>query len=274
MSTRLDSYKIAMVQMDCGLFQVSSNLEKAEQRIREAAANGAALVCLPEVFNVGYLGNRIPEMAAMAEKEDGVSLTRMKALAKELGIFILSPILFETEAGVENTAFLIDDGGNILGHYSKTHPVGDERTYLHRGNQYPVFDTKLGKIGIVICYDACFPETVRLLTLNGAEVVLVPAAWRASFYFKEWWDLNLACRALDDLVYVAAVNRCGPSGDEIFAGKSQIIGPVGDVQDSCGVSEEAILYGTIDLERVAKEREFNTVLIDRHPEDYLPLSEK
>ncbi len=274
MTTRLDSYKIAMVQMDCKLFDVSANLAKAEQRIREAAANGAALVCLPEVFNVGYLGSRIPEMAAMAEKENGISLTRMKALAKELGIFILSPILFQTDEGVENTAFLIDDEGTILGHYSKTHPVGDERTYLHRGTQYPVFDTKLGKIGIVICYDACFPETVRLLTLNGAEVVLVPAAWRASFYFKEWWDLNLACRALDDLVYVAAVNRCGPSGEEIFAGKSQIISPVGEVLDSCGVSEEAVLYGTIEPGRIAKEREFNTVLIDRHPEDYGPISAK
>ncbi len=272
MSTRLDSYKIAMVQMDCELFHVSSNLNKAEQRIREAATHGAALVCLPEVFNVGYLGSSIPEMIALAEREDGVSLTRMKTLAKELGIFILAPILFQTEEGVENAAFLIGDEGTVLGHYSKTHPVGDERIYLKRGMKYPVFDTKLGKIGIVICYDACFPETVRLLTLNGAEVVLVPAAWRASCYFKEWWDLNLACRALDDLVYVAAVNRCGPSGEELFAGKSQIISPVGEVLDTCGISEEAILYGTIDLGRVAKEREFNTVLIDRHPEDYLPLS--
>ena len=76
-------------------------------------------------------------------------------------------------------------------------------------HQYPVFETKLGKIGVVICYDVCFPETVRLLTLAGAELVLVPAAWRASYYFKEWWDLNLACRALDNLVYIAAVNRCG-----------------------------------------------------------------
>ena len=141
---------------------------------------------------------------------------------------------------------MIDDTGTILGHYSKTHPVGDERTYLQRGTQYPVFETKLGKIGVVICYDVCFPETVRLLTLAGAELVLVPAAWRASYYFKEWWDLNLACRALDNLVYIAAVNRCG-------------------------VQEEAILYGSVDLNRIAKERDFNTVLTDRHPEDYRPI---
>lgn len=271
MQQNLLSYQIAMVQMDCDLFNVSANLQKAEQRIREAAAHGAKLICLPEVFNVGYLGTKIQDMITLAETEDGPSLTRMKTLAKELTVFILAPILFSTPSGVENSAFLIDDNGTILGHYSKTHPVGDEQKYLHRGNEYPVFDTKLGKIGIVICYDVCFPETVRLLTLAGAELVLVPAAWRASYYFKEWWDLNLACRALDDLVYIAAVNRCGLSGEEIFAGKSQIVSPVGELLDSCGISEEAILYETIDINRVAKERDFNTVLIDRHPEDYRPI---
>ena len=185
--------------MDCDLFHVSNNLDKAEKQIREAAAHGAKLICLPEVFNVGYLGTCIPDMMKLAEIEDGPSLTRMRSLAKELSVFILAPILFSTPSGVKNSAFLIDDTGTILGHYSKTHPVGDERTYLQRGTQYPVFETKLGKIGVVICYDVCFPETVRLLTLAGAELVLVPAAWRASYYFKEWWDLNLACRALDNL---------------------------------------------------------------------------
>lgn len=267
-------YEVAMIQMDCVLLDVEANLSKAESLIRQAAAHGSKLICLPEVFNVGYLGSRIPDMMRFAEEEDGPSLKRMCALAKELGVFLLSPILFSTPDGVENTAFLIDDEGQIVGHYSKTHPVGDEQKNLHRGNQYPVFDTKLGKFGVVICYDACFPETSRLLALNGAEVILVPAAWRASYYFKEWWDIDLAGNALDNLVYVAAVNRCGPSGDEIFAGKSQLRSPLGELLATCGVEEEAILYGVIDLARVEKEREFNTVLIDRHPEDYRPIWEQ
>lgn len=104
--------------------------------------------------------------------------------------------------------------------------------------------------------------------------MLVPSAWRASHYFKEWWDLNLACRALDNLLYVAAVNRCGQSGEEIFAGKSQVISPIGEVLAAFDVEEEGILYQEIDLERVAKEREFNTVLTDRHPEDYKILSDR
>lgn len=270
---RLNNYKVAMIQADFELFNTSANLEKASDYIRKAVKNGAKLAILPEAFNIGYLGSKIPEMMEHAETEDGVSLTTMKNLAKELSVFIVAPIFYKTPEGVENTAFLIDDEGNILGHYSKTHPVGDEQKNLHRGSDYPVFDTKLGKLSMVICYDVCFPETVRLEVLKGAEVLLVPSAWRASYYFKEWWDLNIACRALDNLCYVAAVNRTGPSGEEIFAGKSQFCSPIGEVIDTCGVNEEGVLYGEVDLLRVAKEREFNTVLIDRHPEDYELLNQ-
>ena len=106
-------YQIAMLQMDCDLFHVSNNLDKAEKQIREAAAHGAKLICLPEVFNVGYLGTCIPDMMKLAEIEDGPSLTRMRSLAKELSVFILAPILFSTPSGVENSAFLIDDIGTI-----------------------------------------------------------------------------------------------------------------------------------------------------------------
>ena len=185
-------YQIAMLQMDCDLFHVSNNLDKAEKQIREAAAHGAKLICLPEVFNVGYLGTCIPDMMKLAEIEDGPSLTRMRSLAKELSVFILAPILFSTPSGVENSAFLIDDIGTILGHYSKTHPVGDERTYLQRGTQYPVFETKLGKIGVVICYDVCFPETVRLLTLARCRTGFSLGRMARQLLFQRMVDLNLA----------------------------------------------------------------------------------
>ncbi|MEG1902399.1 MAG: nitrilase-related carbon-nitrogen hydrolase [Clostridium sp.] len=268
-------YKIAMVQMNCEFLNIKKNVEKAKKLIEEAAKNGAALICLPEAFNTGYLGNRIPDMKKMAESLDGETITTIKNLAKRLSVHIVAPIIYKADNGeVENTAVLINDEGDIIGTYSKTHPVGDERIYLQRGENYPVWNTKLGKIGIVICYDACFPETTRILALEDAELVIVPAAWRASYYFKEWWDLNLACRALDNLVYIAAVNRTGSSGEEIFAGKSQVISPIGKVLTSAGIEEETILYEMIDLDQVKKEREFNTVLIDRHPIDYRLISEK
>ena len=167
MREMLTSYKLALIQMDCTLFEVQANLDKSEGLVREAAAHGAKLICLPEVFHAGYFGSRIPDMMRYAEPEDGPSLTRMRALAKELEVHILAPILFSTPDGIENAAFLLDDQGELLGHYAKTHPVGDERTYLRRGSRYPVFETKLGRLGVVICYDVCFPETTRLLALSG-----------------------------------------------------------------------------------------------------------
>lgn len=268
-------YKVAMLQLDLVFLDKEANLKKASDMIREAAFNGASLVCLPEAFNTGYLGTDIPAMKEAAETLQGPSITAMRKLAAELGIYLVAPIIFAADDGeVENTAVLINDEGMIEGSYSKTHPVGDERTYFQRGKKYPVWETKLGKIGIVICYDVCFPETSRILAVGGAELMIVPSAWRASHYFKEWWDLNLACRALDNLFYVAAVNRCGQSGEEIFAGKSQVLSPIGEVLAAFGVEEEGILYQEIDLDRVGREREFNTVLTDRHPEDYKILSDR
>lgn len=111
MREMLTSYKLALVQMDCTLFEVQANLDKAEGLVREAAAHGAKLICLPEVFQVGYFGSRIPDMMRYAEPEDGPSLTRMRALAKELEVHILAPILFSTPDGIENAAFLLDDQG-------------------------------------------------------------------------------------------------------------------------------------------------------------------
>lgn len=268
------TYEIAMIQMASAFLDRKANLKKAEAYIRQAAAHGARLICLPESFDVGYDGTRIPDMMALAQGEDGETLAFMKNLAAELGVFILAPAFWQARNGqVENRAFLIDDTGCLLGGYSKTHPVGEERRLLQRGTQYPVFDTKLGRIGISICYDVCFPETSRLLALKGAQLLLVPAAWRGNFYFKEWWDLNLACRALDNLMYVAAVNMTGPTGEQYFAGKSQFCSPIGERLATCGVTEEGIVYGTVDLDRVRREREFNTVLTDRHPEDYAGILE-
>lgn len=273
MNDYISVYQVAMIQMASEFLNRSANLDKAEAKITEAARLGAKLICLPESFDLGYDGTRIPDMMAAAQDENGDTLRRMSGLARELGVHILAPAFLRTPDGVENRAFLLDDEGTLLGGYSKTHPVGDERKYLVRGREYPVFDTKLGKLGVTICYDACFPETSRILALKGAQVMLVPSAWRGNFYFKEWWDLNLVCRALDNLMYVAAVNMTGPTGKQYFAGKSQLCSPIGEVLCTCGVDEEAILYGEIDLDRVRKERDFNTVLADRHPEDYSLLSQ-
>lgn len=261
--------KIALVQMDCAFLEVEKNVSKAASLIEEAAARGAHIVCLPECFNTGYLAGDIAGMMKRAESLDGPTISKMRSLAKEKGVYLVAPLMLKKASDeIYNSAVFINDSGEVEGFFSKTHPVGDERKLLNRGTDYPVWDTRFGKVGILICYDICFPEAARILALKGAELVFVPAAWRASHYFKEWWDLNIACHALDNLYYIAAVNRCGQCGEEIFAGKTQAASPIGEVLGSCDVKTETILYQDLDMSRVAKEREFNTMLIDRHPEDY------
>lgn len=270
-------YTIALIQMECQFGKIEHNVQKAINYIEEAAKNGAKLVCLPESFNVGHDGKDVLKMKSLAEPLDGKTIARMREISRRLKIHLIASIIMLVDDGeCENTSVFIDDNGNIIGIYSKTHPVGDERKYLKRGTEYPVWDTKLGKIGIAICYDACFPETTRILALKGAELIVVPSAWRATHYFKEWWDINISCRALDNLLYIAAINQVGTTGKgtEIFAGKTQFVNPVGQLLSTCNIEDEEILYQKVDLDRIEKDRELNTVLIDRHPEDYEILSLK
>ena len=271
---KLDSYKVALIQMYSKLGQVQENVDKAERYIRQAAENGANLVMLPEMFNSGINFNNMKEDLEYAECPDGKTLTYMRGLAKELSLYMLCPLVVELEPGkYENTAFLIAPDGSLIGSYAKTHPVGDERILLQRGTRYPIFDTELGKIGISICYDTCFPEFVRRYAIQGAEIILVTAGWRGSHYYKEWWDTCMLARAIDNLVYVIAVNACGPTGDgtEMYAGRSQVVNPIGLLQKAAGVEEETVLYQTIYPKRVAAERRSNSMLYDRHPEDYINI---
>ena len=262
-STKKDRYTVAVVQMKSKLFDTWTNLARAVEFVEEAAGEGADLICLPEGFLTGYDPDRIEEIIVHAEPIDGNCMQTMKLLAKEHGVHILVPFFARSNDGVRNSAFLIDDEGNTVCSYSKAHLVGTEKSNLIAGNLLPVWETKLGKIGILICYDACFPETARVLTMKGAGLILVPSAWRTGSYFSRWWKLDLSCRALDDLVFIAAPNLTGPCGEEgAFAGLSRIIEPTGDVLAGLGETEEGIAYSNIDLRVLKKERSDNTVLDD------------
>ncbi len=261
--------RIALIQATWELGNIDANVSKAEQRIREAAHNGANLVCLPEEFNTGYYCFDYPGLRDCAETEDGKSLTTMCSLAKELRIHILAPITTIVGTGlVEDMAYLIDDEGKVIGKYSKSHLVGQEQLYFRKGNQLPVFNTKLGRIGIVICYDICFPETTRILTIKGADLILCPSAWRDGSYFKDWLNQVTEARALDNTVFVAMINYVGELPNSPFCGCSQVVSPIGKVLTRASADKEEIVYQDIDMSLVSKERKDNTVLIDRRPELY------
>lgn len=264
----MGKYKIAVVQTDVKLFDNENNLARIISRAEEASSEGADLVCFPEGSIAGYDAYHIDRIAEMAGSSDGRYMHTLTALARRLGVHLLVPFFCRAFDGVRNTAFLIDDKGMVAGSYTKTHLIGMEKTCLIPGGELPVWDTALGKIGCLICYDICFPEAVRSLTLKGAQLVVVPSAWRGSSYYSRWWELNVPCRALDNLIYVAAVNRAGSCKDDHFAGRSMICSPAGEILDECGEADEMIIYADIDTDYIEEIRRENTVLKDMRTDLY------
>ena len=268
------AYSVALVQMECEFLNIEKNKEKALQSVVRAADDGAALICLPEGFLTGYYAAELTEAAAFACEADDPSLEAFYEIARDRQVHLLLPFFERKGDEVYGSAVLIDDQGHAAGHCSKTHLTGAEKGIFTPGEDLPVWETKLGRIGCLICYDLCFPEAAATLAASGAQVILAPAAWRSTAYYTQWWDLNVSCRALDNLVYVGAVNQVGPASDgkfhepEWFAGHSRLAGPTGDVIAAAGEESEEIVYGEIDLNRVAAEREGNSVLEDKRPELY------
>lgn len=271
----MSQFRIGLVQLISVFGDLDTNLSKAESRIREAHANGAGFICLPEAFNTGYYFKKIKEMAGMAEPLDGRTITLMRGLAKELGVYLAVPFIQALEGGgAANTVVLIDDSGEIVGAHSKTHPVGDEAVYFRRGTEYAVFPTRYGKVGLLICYDVGFPEPARMLALQGAELICVPIACRHDAYWRRWTLTCLAARAQDNVCYVAGACMAGNDLPESpFTGSSAIFDPTGEMLALATENDEMVLYQDLDLEAVKKERLFNTVMTDRHPEDYAMLAE-
>ncbi len=266
MTTEL--YQIALIQMECSFLNEAQNIERALTAIENAADHGARLIVLPEGIMTGYVGADLNQAAKRAYTKDDPRIAPFFGIAAIKHVYILLPIFERRGEQVFNSAWLIDDHGELVGSTDKTHLIAAEKGIFTPGRDLPVWETELGAIGCLICYDLCFPETARALALKGAQVILVPSAWRGNSYYTRWWDLNAACRALDNLVYIAAVNQTGACGDEFFAGHSMLCGPTGEVIAQADESEETIVYGQVDPTRIAFERELNTVLADRRGDLY------
>lgn len=261
-------FKLALIQADFPFLATEENLKKGMSLCEEAADHGAKLVLLPEAFYTGYIGARVEEMLAYAEPLDGPCLSALKKTAQEKNIYIAATILKKAESDVENTAFMIDPSGKVIAEYSKTHLTRWERGVLQRGTKYPVFETPLGRIGMLVCMDISYPEAMGMLRAQGADLILLPAAWKEFDNWRDQWDAFLMVRAMDNGVYLAATNRVGPAGNENFCGHSAVATPLGKMVCMAGVTEETILYQDISTEQIALERDQACVVKNRHPEDY------
>ena len=263
---------LALIQFESILGDPRANRRKAEAMIREAAENGAELICLPEMYTTGYNLDIIgPQITQLAENIDGPTVTDLQQLAKELKIHIVAPLALNLEDDPEarpfNSAVFIGDEGQILGVYSKCHLFETERMYFQPGQELPVYDTKFGKIGIMICFDAGFPEVARILQMKGAELIVCPSAWRIQDMGV--WHLNMPQRAQENSCYLAAINRYGKEGSLYMGGYSIVCGPEGDIIKELIEEKEDILYCTIDGQRLADFRaDGGPYLPYRRPELY------
>lgn len=268
------------------LGNVEYNVNKMEEFVRDIMSKEPEtdLIVFPELITSGYEGE--PEQfQEMAETlPNGYSLDRISALAKEYKVNIIyglperDPLYPDV---LYNAAVIINDEGTPLGTYRKVHPFADEKRWCRAGCDFPVFDTNIGKIGIMICWDTAFPEVARCLALNGAELLVVSTNWEDP-YEEPWdpadginkhendWDLMTRARAFDNTLHLVAANRIGGDGGVLtFFGRSKIIDPRGNVIAALDKREEGVISADLDLSLTRMHREtYYCFLKDRRPDAY------
>lgn len=258
----------------------AANVDRAVTLVREAAAEGAELACLPEVFHSVFAMTELGEaFFAEAEPVPGPTTERMSRLAAELGIVLVVPVYERAARGVYyNTAVVLDADGTLVGRYRKQHiplsPIFYEKLYFKPGNLgYPVFETRAGRIGVVICHDRHYPEGLRILGLGGADVILVPTATPASSLSADVFDLELRAHAVFNELFVAAVNRVGTEGAHTYYGRSLVAAPDGRVLAEAGDGEEIVL-ADLDYAEIDERRRRWQFYRDRRPHTYGPIVEE
>jgi beta-ureidopropionase len=278
-----------MTTVRTAVIQAHANMSKQEaiekhiDLIGKAAADGAQVTCLQEIFHGPYFpAEQDVKWYAEAEPEDGPTVTRMREVAREHGMVLVVPFYEEAQTGVYyNTAVVIESDGSILGKYRKTHiphvgPCFWEKFYFKPGNLgYPVLDSSVGKIGLIICYDRHFPEIGRALGLKGAEIVFNPSATVESLS-KYLWELEQPAHAVANGYWIAAINRVGveaPLSSAKFYGSSYFCDPRGQIIAQASDSEDEVLVADLDLERIREVRNTWQFLRDRRPETYGELTE-
>jgi len=276
------SLKLGLVQLAASE-DPEANLEQTEDAVRRAAAQGAQLVCLQELFRTRYFAQaEDAERFDLAEPVSGPTVQRFADLARELGLVVILPLFERRAAGVyHNSALVIDADGTPAGLYRKMHipddPLYYEKFYFTPGdNGFFAVDTAVGRIGVLICWDQWFPEAARLTALDGAEILFYPTAigWldgesdaenRAQ---REAWMTAQRAHSIANGVFVAAANRVGREGSLQFWGSSFVSDPQGIVLAQASDRAEEVLVVDCDLRRVEQLRREWPFLRDRRIDAY------
>lgn len=278
------SIKVAVTQMACAV-QQTVNLDHAEQLVRSAAASGARLVLLQELFAGPYFcQERDPvHFERACEVDRSPVVARMESLARELAVVLPVSFYERTADGLYNSVAVIDADGRRLGVYRKSHVPDDpgyaEKFYFADGDTgLRVWDTAVGRVGVGICWDQWFPEAARVMTLQGAQLLVYPTAIGSDPLYPggspmAQWQRCMQGHAAANFVPVLASNRVGTehtgSGQSLdFLGRSFVTDHHGQVLTRADEHSEAVLLAEVDLAQADSERHMWGLFADRRPDLY------
>jgi N-carbamoylputrescine amidase len=287
-----EKFTVGLIQMSCSL-DPNENLARAESRAREAAGRGAQILCLQELFRSQYFcREENAELFTLAEPIPGPSTEAFSKLARELKVVIVAPLFERRAAGLyHNTAAVIDADGSLVGLYRKMHipddPLYYEKFYFTPGDLgFPNFDTRYGRIGVLVCWDQWYPEGARLSSLRGANILFYPTAigWHPCEKNQhgarqlDAWRTIQRSHAIANGIFVAAVNRVGfegpPDNGLEFWGSSFVADPFGQLLAEASASHEETLVVECDPRQMEEVRRNWPFLRDRRIDAYSPILER
>jgi len=263
-----ESFKIALAQISCRQGDKKGNLDKITKALERAKKQGAELVILPELSLTGYVVR--DEIYNLAERIPGPSTQIVEEAAKKNHLYVvfgMPEVSQMTQATLHNAAVAIGPDG-LIGKYHKmylpTHSIFEEKRYFRPGYQTAVFDTVLGKLGLIICYDIYFPEVTRLTRLKGAQLLICISA--SPGVRRSFFEVLTVARAIENTAFLAFVNLAGIQDGLQFWGGSRIVGPSGRVLVQAKYDEEDFITGEIDYSDIRPIEAFVPTLRDLRPE--------
>jgi len=288
----MNPFRLGLVQMS-SMASASENLEKAVARTRDAAKQGAQIICLQELFRTEYFCQREDtSLFDLAEPVPGPTTTLLGRVAKEAEVAIIASVFERRSAGIyHNTAVVLDADGSLVGVYRKMHipddPLYHEKYYFTPGDLgFRAFPTRFGKVGTLVCWDQWYPEAARLTALQGADVLVYPTAigWhpseKAEFGASQHaaWETVQRSHAIANGIFVAAVNRVGhegaPGGGLEFWGGSFVADPSGALLAKASHDREEILVVECDPRKSESTRRNWPFLRDRRIDAYDGLTKR
>lgn len=280
---------VTAAQFACS-WDLQANIDKAEDMIRQAAAKGAQIILIQELFKSPYFCiDQSPEHRALAETvENSALIEHFQKLAKELNVVLPCSFFEKHNNAYYNSLAMVDAGGELLGVYRKTHipngPAYQEKHFFTPGDTgFKVWKTKFAKIGVGICWDQWFPETARCMALMGAEILLYPTAIGSEPDFphqnsQPHWTMTQRGHAAANIMPVIASNRIGtekskyiPDYEMTFYGSSFITDQFGELVAQADKTSETVLVHTFDLDAIGEIRDQWGIFRDRRPEMYTAL---